>query len=292
MIKMGKKAFGGINLTWPKLIIAAVLAGLFTAAMAILPFLEYTSFHAITTTFEVWILFGILIIMNSRSCLDSGLKCFVFFLISQPLVYLLQVPFSWQGWGLFGYYKYWFIWTVLCFPMGYIGFYMKKNRWWGYLILLPMIILTAYSYFTYFPLLLFSRPRYILISLFCAGAMILYPVAVFDSKPIRTVGAALGCAAVAVITILCLLNPPVYSVEILGSGSDVPLDGSYSVSLADGSYGDVEIRYLDSIEVYCVHADFKKAGKTILTLESPTGERTEYDLRIQRDTYDIRERPR
>ena len=125
MKKALKKLFGGIDLTWPKLIIAAVAAGVFTAAMAIIPGLHYTSFIAVTVSFEVWILLGILIIMNSKSNLDSALKCFVFFLISQPLVYLLQVPFSWQGWGLFKYYRYWFLWTVLCFPMGFIGYYMK-----------------------------------------------------------------------------------------------------------------------------------------------------------------------
>ena len=74
-----KMLFGGIRLTWPKAIIAVIPAGVFTAAMVIIPGLQYTSFHAITVTFEVWILFGILIIMNSSSNLDSALKCFVFF---------------------------------------------------------------------------------------------------------------------------------------------------------------------------------------------------------------------
>ena len=161
-----KKLFGGLNLTWPRLILAAILAGVFTAAMAIIPALHFTSFIAITVTFEVWILFGIIIIMNSKSNLDSALKCFVFFLISQPLVYLLQVPFSWQGWGLFQYYRYWFIWTVLCFPMGYVGYYMKQGKWWGYLILFPMILLTGDSFLTYSYSFLFAMPRFLLITLF------------------------------------------------------------------------------------------------------------------------------
>ena len=290
MSKLLRKAFGGINLTWPKLILAAVIAGVFTAAMAIIPALHYTSFNAITVTFEVWILFGILIIMNSKSNLDSALKCFVFFLISQPLVYLLQVPFSWQGWGLFGYYKYWFIWTVLCLPMGFIGYYLKKGKWWGYLILLPMILLTAYSYFTYFSDFLFSRPRYILISLFCICAMILYPVAIFENKKIRGVGTAVSAAAIVCVTILCLLNPPVYSTEIMGSGDECEFDDTYSVSLSDNSYGGVEIRCIESIEVFMVHADFRRAGKTILTLEAPNGEKTYYDLSIERDRYEIAKR--
>ena len=232
------KIFGGINLTWPKLILSAVAAGVLTAVIAIIPIFQNTSFITITVTFEVWILFGIIIIMNSKSNLDSALKCFVFFLISQPLVYLIQVPFSWQGWNLFGYYKYWFIWTLICFPMGFIGYWMKKDKWWGYLILLPMIALTA----------------------------------------------------VIVLTVICLLNPPIYSTEIMGNGEEYKFDDSYAVYLTDEEYGDVEIKYDDALENYMIHADFKRAGDTVLTLVSPDGVKEEYDLHIERQTYEITRR--
>lgn len=290
MAKAIRKLFGGINLTWPKLIVAAVIAGVFTAAMAIIPALHNTSFNSITVTFEVWILFGILIIMNSASNLDAALKCFVFFLISQPLVYLLQVPFSWQRWGLFGYYRYWFLWTLFCFPMGFIGYYMKKNKWWGYLILLPMIVLTAESFMGYFSDFLFSRPRYILISLFCAAAMILYPVAIFENRRIQAAGAIIGAAAVILLTVLCLMNPPVYSTNIMSSNEEHPFDDSYTVYLADSKYGDVSIRYDEGIEDCILHVDFKRSGDTVLTLVSPTGEKTSYDLHIERDTYEIKKK--
>ena len=287
MEKALKKLFGGIDLTWPKVIIAAIIAGVFTAAMAIIPIIQNTSFHTIAVTFEVWILFGIIIIMNSKRNLDSALKCFVFFLISQPLVYLLQVPFSEMSWGLFGYYKYWFLWTVLCFPMGFVGYWMKKNQWWGYLILLPMLVLTAYSYLTYFSDFQFSMPRYILIALFCACAMILYPVAIFENIKIKTVGAVLGVIAVIALTVLCMMNPPVYSTEIMGNGEEYQFDDSYTAYLADEKCGDVKIIYMESLEDYMLRADFKRAGDTVLTLISPDGEKTEYDLHIERNTYEV-----
>ncbi len=290
MTKAIKKLFGGINLTWPKLIIFAVLAGVYTAIMALIPALHYTSFHTITVSFEVWILFGIIIIMNSRSCLDSALKCFVFFLISQPLVYLIQVPFSPLGWVLFGYYRIWFIWTLLCFPMGFVGYLMKKGKWWGYLILLPMITMTGSSYLGYFSNFQFSMPRYILIVLFCACGMVLYPVAIFEDKKIKAVGAAIGGVMVVVITVICLLNPPVYSTEIMGNGEEYTFDDSYSVFLADDKYGDAEIRYVESVEDYLLHVDFRRAGDTVLTLVSPTGEKTEFDVHIERDTYEMTKR--
>ena len=65
--------------------------------------------------------------MNSKSAKESALKCFIFFLISQPLIYLFQDIVT--GKHLFiTYYRYWFMWTIACVPMGYIGYYMKKDK--------------------------------------------------------------------------------------------------------------------------------------------------------------------
>ena len=85
-----KKIFGELNITWPKIIIFAILIGIYSGIIAMVPAAKDTSFTDLTVTFEVWILFGILIITNSKSAKDSALKCFVFFLISQPLIYLVQ----------------------------------------------------------------------------------------------------------------------------------------------------------------------------------------------------------
>ena len=263
--------------------------GVYTALMAIIPQLRYTSFHTITATLEVWIFIGILIIMNAESPKDSALKCFVFFLISQPLIYLLQVPFSWQGWGLFRYYGFWFGLTVLCLPMGYIGYFIKKDKWWGYLILLPMILLTAGSYASYLRTFTFYAPKYLLICLFCAGAMILYPLALFGDKRIRAVGAAVSGAILVGLTVLVMLNPYTYSTELTGSIDGNPVTEDYKVSLKDGRFGDVSIRRAEPGGPYLIHADFKKAGKTVLTVETPEGETKEYELTIEMNTYKLNE---
>ena len=57
--RLTDKVSGGINLTWPKVIIAAVIAGVITAVIAIIPQFRYTSFIGITVSFEVWVLFGV-----------------------------------------------------------------------------------------------------------------------------------------------------------------------------------------------------------------------------------------
>ena len=128
-MKVLHKIFGGINLTWLKVIILAVVTGIYTGLINQVPFLLDTSFRDIAISFEVWIFFGIFIIMNSKSNLDSALKCFVFFLISQPLVYLVEVPFA--GWEIMNYYRNWILWTILTFPMGIYRLLSQKRQMVG-----------------------------------------------------------------------------------------------------------------------------------------------------------------
>ena len=177
-----KKLFGGIDLNWKKLIIFAVIVAVYTAAMAVIPFTKDTSFRDISATLEWWILFGIIIICNSKSPKDSALKCFVFFLISQPLIYLLQVPFSWQGWHLFSYYKYWFILTLCTIPMGYIGYYIKKDNVFSMIILLPMLIMLSYLGIGFFESALSNFQHHLLSGIFCFAAIVLIILGVLDKK--------------------------------------------------------------------------------------------------------------
>ena len=177
-----KKIFGGINLSLKKIIIFAIISAVYTATMAIIPITKDTSFRDIAATLEWLILFGVIIICNSKSPKDSALKCFIFFLISQPLIYLLQVPFSWQGWNLFSYYKYWFIWTLLTIPMGYIGYYIKKDNIFSIIILLPMLILLAIIGIGFLSSTLENFPNHLLSSIFCFTAIILIILGVLNKK--------------------------------------------------------------------------------------------------------------
>jgi len=287
-----KKLFGEIDLTWTKLIIFAVLAGVYTAVMAILPITKHTSFADITIYFEAWILFGILIIMNSKSPIDSALKCFVFFLISQPLVYLIQVPFSALGWKIFGFYRYWFIWTLFTIPMGFAGYYMKKDKWWGLLILLPMLALLGYHYSIYMGQMLYHFPYHMLSMLFCAVTALLYPLIIFSEKKVKLAGVALSCAIIVAATFLSLTNRVVYNTTVLtnGGSAGAVFDDTYTVSLEDDSYGKVFIVYEAALEDYMVNAEFVKAGTTNIILEDANGNKTVYEIVIREDSYDIHEK--
>ena len=182
-----KKLFGELNLTWPKLIIFAIIAGIYTGIVAQIPQARDTSFADISITFEWWILFGTIIIMNSKSNLDSALKCFVFSLISQPLVYLVQVPFSELGWGIFQYYPGWFKWTLLTIPMGYIGYWLKKDKWWGLFIIVPMMIFLGYHYMGFLRECWTYFPQHLLSAIFCVVVINLFGLYIFKDKKIRKI---------------------------------------------------------------------------------------------------------
>lgn len=284
-----KKLFGGINLTWPKVIIMSIIMGIYTAIMAMLNIAHDTSFSDLTVTFEVWILLGIFIIMNSKSAKDSALKCFVFFLISQPLVYLIQDVINSSH--LFNqYYKYWFIWTIACLPMGFIGYYMKKDKWYGILILTPILVLLGNEYSTYLSKTIFSFPRHILTTIFCLTTLIIYPLIIFKNKIAKYGGLFISCLLIISLTILCIMDPPVYSTDILSNGEEYQFDDSYKVYLVDKEYGDLSVKYEAGIEDWVIHAEFKKSGKTEFVIESPDGKKTLYNISIRRDTYTINEK--
>lgn len=288
-----KKLFGGLNITWPKLILFAVLCGVYTGVMAMLPATADTSFRDISISFEWWILFAIILIVNSKSPLDSALKVFVFFLISQPLVYLVQAPFSPDGLGLFRYYPAWFRWTLLTFPMAFVGYYMKKNKWWGLLILGPMLLFLGWHYVSFCGEAVHFFPQHLLSALFCAATLIIYPLYIFKDRRIRIAGLVLSIAILLAGTVYAVLDERshTYQTSLLSSGGsvcEVEYDDSYTVYLEDPEYGDVSIGYEEGIQDYIVRAEFRKVGDTVLVLESPDGERYLFDLTIGRNTYDVK----
>ena len=283
-----KKLFGGIDLTWKKLIIFAVIAGVYTAVMAMLPIAEDTSFEDITISFEVWILFGILIIMNSKSAKDSALKCFVFFLISQPLVYLVQDIINHSS--LFStYYRFWILWTVCTIPMGFIGYYMKKDKWWGLLILIPMLVFLGLHYSGFLGETLYFFPHHLLSALFCVITMLLYSMFIFHNQRIKLAATITSIIILIVATFLSFANRTTYNSTLLVSDIEtgVVFDNSYKVYLKNDKMGEVHIEYDENLEDYKVDAEFKRAGKTDLILEDLNGNKTIYEIDVKRNTYNI-----
>ena len=245
-----KKLFGGINLTWKKLIIFAIIAGVYTALMALIPITKDTSFRDIAIFFEWWIFFGILIICNSKSPLDSALKCFVFFLISQPLVYLIQVPFSNMGWRLFGYYRYWFYWTLACLPMGYIGYYINKKNIISMIILAPMMIFLVLLGLGYINSAIESFPQHLLSGISCFAIITVVILNIFDNKKLRI--ASFGIVIISLVVILLLrggLGDSKFETYRNLDDFNITIVGNYQVVVFTGTKeGNVEV--IDSDEYH------------------------------------------
>ena len=283
-----KKLFGEINLSWTKLIIFAIIAGVYTGVMAMLPIAKDTSFADITITFEVWILFGIFIIMNSKSAKDSALKCLVFFLISQPLVYLTQDVINNSNLFL-TYYRNWIIWTILTIPMGFIGWYMKKDKWWGLAILIPMLLFLGMHYRRFLGETLYYFPHHLLSTLFCIVTMIIYPIVIFENKKIKLTGTIISLIIIIIMTIISFMNKTIYNTTLLtnGGSAGAVFDDTYKVYLEDDKLGNVHIEYDDGLEDFKVNAEFNRAGKTNLILEDSNGNKTIFEIDVKRDRYDI-----
>ena len=286
-----KKIFGEINLTWIKLIIFAICAGVYTAVMAMIPGLLETSFHDIVVSFEVWILFGVIIIANSKSPIDSALKCFVFFLISQPLVYLVQDLVNHSN-LFFTYYRNWIMWTVFCAPMGFFGYYIKKFNKLGFVILMPIIIFLGYHLTSFVSETMFMFPNHLLSALFCIATMIIYPLYLFDNKLIKRIG-VVSSLVIAILAIgFALMNPPVYDTILFSNSEEHPLTEDYKAYLKDKKYGTMEVKYDTShgIDDYVLEAKFKHGGKTEFVIEDNEGNKKEYTLTIKRNSYDYKEK--
>lgn len=281
-----KKIFN-IDLTWKKLIIFSIIIGIYTGLVALIP-INDISIKDISISFEWWILFGIMIILNSKSPKDSAFKCFVFFLISQPLVYLVQVPFNSLGFGIFQFYVDWFKWTLCTIPMGYIGYYIKKDNFISLLILTPILLFLGAHTYLFMKEAIYHFPNHLLSTIFCIVSLFTYIYVIFNNKKVKKIGYII-CI---LITLTCVIlmffsgtkSSSTYSTTIKCSNDELYFDDTYNAYLENSSYGELSIQELYGN--YCIEANFIKEGKTKLVIEKEDIKHV-LDITIGRNTYNI-----
>jgi len=131
-----KKLFRETKMNWLTVILFAVITGVYTGLIMLVPFLKDTSFQDIGISYEFWVIFAVIVVTNCRKSREAMLKCFVFFLISQPLVYLVEIAAGKITLSMaIQYYRFWFVLTILCLPGGFIAFYAKKQNLFGSIVL-------------------------------------------------------------------------------------------------------------------------------------------------------------
>ncbi len=201
-----QKIYSDLPMNWLVVILYAIGTAVLTTIFLVVPVFEHTSFHRMGETFEAWIFFAVIIMANTKKPLESALKTFVFFLISQPLIYLFQVPFSSMGWQLFMYYKYWFIWTLLTVPMAFVGWYIHKKNWLSLLILFPILCLLMSDSIGGFQFAFKHFPREIVMAIFCLAQVIVYLYVFTDSMKKKIIGFVVPLAITLTLT---LTTPPI-----------------------------------------------------------------------------------
>lgn len=267
---MLSKLFGGIRMTWKRLIIFAVISGVITGLIALLvP--DNNSIHQIAVTFEVWIVLAIIVVVNCDKPAEAALKTFVYFLISQPLVYLVQVPFNRLGFGLFNYYwPYWFIWTAATLPGAFIAWYIKKENLLSGLILSVALAMLIWIGTGYLKTMIGSFPRYLLAMLFCYGAVPVLILYILRRKPERLLAAGIALLVLAASLFFAMRSDSrtTYAVSFSLDTEKYPVTEEWTVQLEDPENGKVTITPGDEIISTSCHVeviDVDKPADIILT---------------------------
>lgn len=259
---MLKKFFGGISMGWKKVIVLSLIAAVYTATINLIPILRNTSFQDIAINFEAWILFAIIIIMNCEKRFEAVLKTFVFFLISQPLIYLIEAVIGPVGFSVFDNYKYWFFVTLLTIPGAAIAFQVKKKGLLGALSLSVAVGGLGYMAIYYFRGFRVSFPNHFLSFLFCLVVGIGLIFILIDEKKLRIM--SLAIMAITVVITLVLTKPSL----------------DYEISLPEGDWTyEIEDESVVTVEKSDSDSFFVKAGKkgmTLITFTNENGEIREY----------------
>ena len=273
-MKAIKKLFGGVGMSWRRVIILALLSGIGVGVLMILPSLVDTSLQDPGIYPDVWFILALFVILNCGSALEAGKKCFVFFLISQPLIYLVQVPFAALGWGLFGYYKRWFLITLLTFPGAMLAYQVKRKSWLSVLILTVATGYLAIKAADYLSSMLSSFPHHLLSTVFCLASAVLLILVLLDKKAQRTAALLIVAAAFAV-TALFLCFPRSAETTIV-----LP-EGEWSYTVYNGSVVDVDIDGNRAI------LTSRSNGSEIIDFTATDGTAVSYNIVVDRGNFSL-----
>ena len=262
-------------MTWPRVILFALITAVVTGVIMQVPALNKTSLHNMGESFEVWILFAVIICSNCKKPLEAALKTFVFFLISQPLIYLVEWPmlhrFPWD------FYKFWFILTLLTLPGGFVAWYVRKKN-----TLSAVILAVPCSYLAYFAVLTLVKaiqnnrlPLQLGAVIFCIAQIILYLAVFLPEKKDKFICLGISVIAAFVLNFNLLFGK---------------LDGQFNFDL-DGVTENSTYVMEDPTLADVIPADgwftilIHKAGDSKLTFTDPNGKTVELMIHVDHNGY-------
>ena len=199
-------AFGGLPMTWPIVCGFAVIIGGYVGIINQIPILHDTSFQDIAVTLEWWVLFAVLIVSNCKSAWEAGLKCLVFFLISQPVIFLVELPTIGLDTALYYYTGIWLPISLLTLPGGAIAFLAKRQNVLGAAILGVGNTIVALMGVSYFQQILKVFPRHLLTVASCAAIVAVTILGMQKKRRTRLLSAAITVLLTAVIAAWTVMN--------------------------------------------------------------------------------------
>lgn len=199
-----KQVFGKWNMRWRTVILFAIAAGVYTGAVMLVDGLKDTSFQDIGISYEWWVLFAVIIVVNCKKSWEAMLKCFVFFLLSQPLVYATEVIFGTltADMAIYYYRTIWLPMTFLTLPGGLIAYYCKKQNLLGAVILGLGNSIQAVLGLSYLLKVMRSFPHHLLTTVVCFGSIFLMSVEIQKKKSLRLVALVLPVLITVVLSVL------------------------------------------------------------------------------------------
>lgn len=199
-------ALGTLPMTWPVVCAFAAIIGIYVGVINQIPILYDTSFRDIAVTYEWWVLFALLIVSNCKSAREAGMKCLVFFLISQPIIYLVELPML--GWdkALYYYSRIWLPISLLTLPGGAVAFFAKKQNALGAIILGIGNTIVALMGVSYFLKLYRAFPRHLLTVISCASIIVVLILGMQKRRKTRILSAATTVLLTAGVIIWAVLN--------------------------------------------------------------------------------------
>ena len=213
MEKMAKeniftKLFGGLKMGWLTVIIFALIVGIYTGAMLIIPATEGTSFRDIGITHEFWLIFAFIIASNCKKNWESALKTFVFFLISQPVIFLIEISFGYLSLDMAWYYLtgVWGITILMTLPGGLIAYYIKKQNALGAIILGLGCTIQAFLGVHYAIQVANNFPFHLLTCIICFASIIIMIFAIQKQNKYRALAFAIVIIISAALVSYAVIN--------------------------------------------------------------------------------------
>ena len=193
-------------MTWPVVAAFAAIIGIYVGVINQIPILYDTSFRDIAVSYEWWVLFAVLIVSNCKNVKEAGLKCLVFFLISQPVIFLVELPSIGLDKVLYYYTKIWLPITLLTLPGGAIAFYAKKQNALGAVVLSIGNTVVALMGVSYFLKLYSAFPRHLLTVISCASIIVVLLLGMQKRWKTRILSAATTLLLTAGVIVWAVLN--------------------------------------------------------------------------------------